>query len=199
MSSSPLRLNRIATRTLLIFSFILQGSLSSRLPNKNAETVISSWPPSHFDTVGDALMLNPFLSILRRAINATSLYQDLNDPSLTYTILAPTNQAFGDLLYKLDMTERELIEDTELLMKVLKFHVIPKSALKADDIRDNAKYETLLQDQFVTFFRESFFFFTKITVQGSDPKSNPAMVIFPDVSAAKSIIHIINKVVLPEL
>ena len=54
-------------------------------------------------------------------------------------------------------------------------------------------------DRSLIYCCRSYFFFTKITVQGSDLHSAPAMVIFPDVQAAKSIIHIINKVVLPEL
>ena len=44
----------------------------------------------------------------------------MNDPSHTFTLNAPTNQAFDALLYKLDMTERELLSDKKLLIKVWK-------------------------------------------------------------------------------
>ncbi len=40
------------------------------------------------------------------------------DDEKSYTILAPTNEAFRELLYKLDLTERQLLEDTQLLVKV---------------------------------------------------------------------------------
>jgi uncharacterized surface protein with fasciclin (FAS1) repeats len=73
---------------------------------------------------------------------------------MTTTILAPTNQAFGDLLRRLDMTERELFEDIQLLTKVLQYHVIPDVALKLDDLHDGQTANTLLQGQDVTFYRE---------------------------------------------
>jgi uncharacterized surface protein with fasciclin (FAS1) repeats len=87
-------------------------------------------------------------------IKATSILSKLNDPSMPWTILAPTNQAFGDLLRRLDMTERELFEDVELLSKVLENHIIPDVALKLDDLHDGQTVATLLPGQDVTFYRE---------------------------------------------
>lgn len=141
--------------------------------------------------------MNPFLSTLKKALNATGLIQPLNDPELVATILAPSDSAFENWLIELGLTEEELFEDTQLLSQVLTYHVIPGSALKSEDIDDGLTTETLLEDQSVSFHVESYFFFSKVEV--TDAKGGKAMVVFPDVGAAKTFIHVLDKVLVPDI
>jgi uncharacterized surface protein with fasciclin (FAS1) repeats len=149
----------------------------------------------HFKSVEEALKMTPVLSVLKRALNVTGLLDPLNDPELVATILAPSDSAFQQLLIDLSMTEEELFDDTQLLSQFLTYHVIPGSALKAGDIDDGLVAETLLEDQSVTFDVKAYFFFTKVEV--IDAHGGKGMVVFPDVSAAKCIIHVLDKVLVP--
>lgn len=152
----------------------------------------------HFDSVAAALEFNPLLSTLKKALRATNLDEVLNEPRLVATVVAPTNQGFTRLLKKLQMTEQELLDDTHLLSKVLKYHVIPGAAIKSSGLNDGEREETLLRKQYLTFHKELYYYFlTKITVQGGDCQSRATTVILPDVEAAQVVIHIINDVLLP--
>lgn len=178
-------------------SAIREKAMRSTYPGGPTGPYPGGPPGMHFKSVEEALKMNPFLTTLKKALNATGLIEPLNDPELVATILAPSDSAFQQLLIDLSLTEEELFEDTQLLSQVLTYHVIPGSALKAADIDDGLKAETLLEDQSVTFEVQSFFFFTKVEV--IDAKGGRAMVVFPDVGAAKSIIHVLDKVLIPDV
>jgi transforming growth factor-beta-induced protein len=80
-------------------------------------------------------VLNPFDSIVGLAVS-TGLFDtlvaavqaaDLVTPLVCggpFTVFAPTEQAFADLLAALDVTAEELLADTELLTQVLLYHVV---------------------------------------------------------------------------
>jgi len=163
-SSSSVSLSSVLIYAIISVTTFSRGALAVRLipsgerlesqTTTSSDTLLREWFPGHFDTVSDALSMNPFLSLLKRALNASSLFKDLDDLSATNTILAPTNQAFSDLLKRLDMTERELFADSELLSKILRHHIIPRVVLKLDDLHDGQVLETMLEDQPCTFYRE---------------------------------------------
>jgi uncharacterized surface protein with fasciclin (FAS1) repeats len=50
-----------------------------------------------------------------------------------FTVYAPTEEAFADLLEMLDVTAEELLADKEMLKNVLTYHVVP-GFYTADDI-----------------------------------------------------------------
>lgn len=152
----------------------------------------------HFDTLEDALRYNPLLSTLRKAIDESGLKDKLSDPELVATIVAPTDSAFSRLLKDLKLTEAELFGNKELLSQVLQFHVVPNQALKVDDLYDGEAEETLLPGHSLTFRKESYLYFlTKLTIFSDVAESKPATVQLSDVEAAKLVIHIVNRVLVP--
>lgn len=102
-----------------------------------------------------------------------------------YTVFAPTDAAFGDLLAELGITADQLLSDKKLLTKVLLYHVAPGS-------RDSAK--VLASDRIRTlnggFLLQSGGVLT-------DANGRTANIITVDIKASNGIIHVIDRVVLP--
>lgn len=86
----------------------------------------------------------PDFSTLTTALDAAELTEALNDPEEPYTVFAPTDQAFRNLLATVDLTEDELLE-SDLLDDILLYHVA--EALEEDEEnitdRDGGSLETL--------------------------------------------------------
>jgi uncharacterized surface protein with fasciclin (FAS1) repeats len=72
------------------------------------------------DPVGTAASNNPLLTTLVQAVTAANLVDTLNDPSATYTVLAPANPAFEALPAG---TLEAVLADQELLTTILTYHV----------------------------------------------------------------------------
>jgi uncharacterized surface protein with fasciclin (FAS1) repeats len=58
------------------------------------------------------------MSILLEAVTKAGVGDPLGNARTEWTILAPTNDAFVDLLEKLNMTKAQLLADTPTLTKV---------------------------------------------------------------------------------
>jgi len=97
-----------------------------------------------------------------------------------FTVFIPTNGAFG----RLSPTElKNLIQDKELLSRIIDYHIIRGTYLRSDfELLD--KIETLSGD----------------SVEISSPignRINDAMIEKVDVECANGIIHVIDTVLLP--
>lgn len=84
------------------------------------------------------------LSTLTAAIDASNLGEILKSPGLIATIFAPTNEAFADLLLAAGVDAATLLADTELVNRVLRYHVIPGQSLTTARLLDGNYYGTLL-------------------------------------------------------
>ena len=85
--------------------------------------------PANKDIVATASAL-PDFSILVEAVVAAGLVSALQGAG-PFTVFAPTNAAFADLLGELNVTKQALLANTALLTKVLTYHVVPARVLKA--------------------------------------------------------------------
>ncbi len=92
-------------------------------------------PKSLLETAEDA-----GLTILVDAVDAAGLTETLNQPG-PFTVFAPTNAAFEQLLADLDLTAAELFANTELLTTVLLYHVVPGN-LSAEELAAEAPFTT---------------------------------------------------------
>ncbi len=107
----------------------------------------------------------------------------------SFTVFAPTDDAFADALEALELTAEELLDNDELLNSVLTYHVIEGVALAAD-LEDGQEIETLngailtveVSDDGVTL------------TDGTDATYN---VIAADVMASNGVIHVIDGVLMP--
>ncbi|EFN56925.1 hypothetical protein CHLNCDRAFT_143443 [Chlorella variabilis] len=98
-------------------------------------------------SVADLVSSRNLTSVLEAALEAAGQLEQLSDPSLVATVLAPTDEAFAAALESLGMSVEELLADTELLAQVLPYHVIPGQALTAGDLEDGEILQTQLGGQ----------------------------------------------------
>jgi len=129
----------------------------------------------------------PALQSLVDAVVAADLVGALSDPSTTYTVFAPKNKAFASLLDTLGVETVDDI-DTDVLTKVLKYHVVPVAALSTD-LTDGQVLDTLDVPETLTVDLSDG---VKIVGVGST-----ATVIAPDNLAGNNVVHVINEVLLP--
>ncbi|MGB5385311.1 MAG: fasciclin domain-containing protein [Eudoraea sp.] len=113
-----------------------------------------------------------------------------------FTVFAPDNHAFVALLDALgddyhSLSDFDTEEEKALLVKVLTYHVVVGTAAFSKDLFDGQEIPTAQGES------------VKINITGStvhieDATSNNATVSLPDVEASNGVVHIINKVLLPQ-
>ncbi len=101
-----------------------------------------------------------------------------------FTVFAPTDDAFVDLLDGLEITAGDLLED-ERLVNILKYHVLAGKVM-AGDLSDGDTPETLLIPQILMIGVAD----EKVTV-------NDIEVTTPDIEASNGVIHVIDGVLFP--
>jgi uncharacterized surface protein with fasciclin (FAS1) repeats len=143
--------------------------------------------PADKNIVQTAIASAPEFSILVEAVVAAGLTQTLSGPG-PFTVFAPTNQAFADLLVELKTTKADLLANKALLTKVLTYHVVPGLVLKAD-VPVGVAIKTVQGD---TFTVDAAF---KITDQAARKSS----IVATDVLTQNGVIHVVDKVILPKL
>jgi len=121
-------------------------------------------------------------------------YVDLlssNDPDnddSPFTVFAPTNDAFADLLTELMLTSLADIE-TATLTATLNTHVVANANVLSTDLTDGMMVSTLGADLTVGLDPATL----------TDLNDRVANIIVTDVQAVNGVIHVIDTVVLPEL
>lgn len=112
-----------------------------------------------------------------------------------FTVFAPTNHAFTELLEILGDDYHSLADfDTEaeiaLLVDILKYHVVAGTAAFSTDLNDGQHIETLLGENIGVFLNGGVFI--------TDATDHLAEVVLADVEASNGVVHVINKVLLPQ-
>jgi transforming growth factor-beta-induced protein len=122
-------------------------------------------------------------SILLTALETANL-KDAVATGGPFTLFAPTDQAFADLLDQLDITAPELLANPDLA-SILLYHVAP-GTLRAGQLLKASTQATLSDGKSVL-----------AVLEGTDVLVNRAKVTRANVPASNGIIHVINKVLLP--
>lgn len=121
-------------------------------------------------------------STLARAVEAAGVGDTLRETGEKFTIFAPTDEAFAAL--PPDVLERLLRpENRDLLREVLAYHVVP-GAVSSKDLRTGL-IDTLGGGIAVRVTPD------RIIV-------NDGSVVQPDIQAANGVIHVVNRVLMPE-
>lgn len=132
-------------------------------------------------TIVDIAVGNDDFSILVSALQRAELVETLQGDG-PFTVFAPTNDAFADLLEALDISAEELLAQPDLA-DVLLYHVISGEVF-AGDLTDGLEAETVLGET-VTF-----------DLSG-DPMVNESNIIDTDIEASNGVIHVIDSVLVP--
>lgn len=140
------------------------------------------WPPSLevSDLVDTAVELEDF-STLVAAVQKAGLEDDLRGEG-PFTLFAPTDEAFADLLETLDVTAEELLNRSDLA-DILLYHVVSGKVMSSD-LQDGMEPATLNGKK------------VKIALN-PDKKVNDSNIEFADLEASNGVIHVIDKVLLP--
>jgi uncharacterized surface protein with fasciclin (FAS1) repeats len=100
-----------------------------------------------------------------------------------FTVFAPTDEAFAELP---EGTLEALLKDTEKLTAILTYHVV-EGAVMAEQVVGLDKAATLNGQNVM------------ISAGDDGVKINGANVIATDIPCSNGVIHVIDKVILPEM
>ncbi|WP_163717331.1 fasciclin domain-containing protein [Mangrovibacterium lignilyticum] len=141
-------------------------------------------PPS-MNIVETAMSYDPEFTILVQAVVKAGLQETLETGG-PFTIFAPTNDAFGDLLTELGYASLDEIP-METLVAVLKYHVVSGRVYSSDLV--SGPVNTL----------NGTFNIDTSTLKITDANSRESGLIpsLLDVQATNGVIHVIDKVLLP--
>ncbi|WP_297087883.1 fasciclin domain-containing protein [uncultured Draconibacterium sp.] len=139
-------------------------------------------------TVVDIVVESESHTTLEAAVVAAGLVETLQGDG-PFTVFAPTDAAFEDLLAELGYTSLDEI-DAATLEAVLLMHVVPGKVM-AGDLSDGFMAQTLQQEEIV------------INLNGgasiTDPNSRVSQITGTDLEAVNGVVHVIDKVILPDL
>lgn len=113
-----------------------------------------------------------------------------------FTVFAPTNEAFANLLDALgddyhSLADFDTHEEIELLIKVLTYHVVPNTAAFSTDLFDGQHIPTIQGENLGVSLSNG-------SVHITDATHENATVVIPDVEASNGVVHVIDKVLLPQ-
>ncbi|KQC29478.1 fasciclin domain-containing protein [Flagellimonas eckloniae] len=176
--------------TLLIFAFIFTSCSdddNDPIPPVEGDNIV--------ETAIDTADLSSLVSALQKADESANndLVSALSGDG-PFTVFAPTNAAFADLFAQLDGFSSlndfstEALQD--VLATILKYHVISGTAALSTDLT-NGQTLTTLQGSTVEVSTDGGVFI-------SDATSSDAEVTAANVETENGVVHIINKVLLPQ-
>lgn len=138
------------------------------------------------DIVQTAQAAGSFTTLLAAA-QAAGLVDALKAPG-PYTVFAPTDAAFADLLARLQrlgVSQSQLLSNTQLLTTILTYHVL-SGTVPSSAITGPLGPTTLEGRQLLIVPKDG-----KVTINGY------ATVTTPDVAATNGVIHVIDQVLIP--
>jgi uncharacterized surface protein with fasciclin (FAS1) repeats len=125
---------------------------------------------------------------LVEAVKAAGLVEMLSDPKATYTVFAPTDEAFN----KVGKDKvAALLKDKKALTNVLQFHVISGKAVMAKDV-------VTMKESVPTVQGSKFMIKVEKDKVSIGNKVAMANVIKTDVACSNGVIHVIDAVLMPE-
>jgi len=112
------------------------------------------------------------------------------DSPAPFTVFAPTNTAFGDLLAELELEELGDL-DADTLATVLSYHVLIDMNVTSDELEDGIVVTSLQGEDFTINLGD--------TATITDVNGRTSTIIATDVQATNGVIHAIDTVILPTL
>lgn len=138
---------------------------------------------SKLPTITEIAETTEGFGILYAALEAAELDETF-DGKRHFTVFAPTDEAFEELLGNLGMTPGQLLGMPDLLVAVLSYHVTRGDRNSGSVLGAGA---LKMLDRNVT----------SISVTNEGAMIEDAVITTPDIRASNGIIHVINKVIIP--
>ncbi len=142
------------------------------------------------DSIVDLALSKSNFSILVEAILFADLTETLKG-NRQFTVFAPTNQAFVDLLKKLDITKEQLFAEgnEDLVEKILLYHVAPGERF-AEDVVSSDQIRTMAEEFAMIKLEDG------MALIGND-KYGYAQITDTDLDVRNGVVHVINAVIVP--
>ena len=146
-------------------------------------------PAPEQSNIVELAQATPSLSTLVTAVVEAELVETLSSAG-PFTVFAPTDEAFGNLLSELGITAEELLA-REDLGAILTYHVVAGEAFAAD-LSDGQELTTVQGETLTVNIGDD-----GVTI--TDVNGNVSTVTLADVDASNGVVHVIDAVVLPTL
>ena len=179
-----MKIIKILTITLASL-FLLQACGSSKIETNAQETntPIDTTEPTPSTTIVDVAVANGSFTTLVAALQATGLDTTLSDTTATFTVFAPTDEAFALLGQE---AIDALLNDTEALADILTYHVISGEVDAAAAVASVGTTVEMVNGDEIG-----------LSLDGENLLVNLATVTFTDIQADNGIIHVIDAVLMP--
>ena len=139
-------------------------------------------------SIYDLAASTPSLSTLKTALDIFPDLVSALDSDGSFTVFAPTNDAFAALLGVIGQTGLSDIPES-VIERLLKYHVIAGATVMSTDLTDGQEAATLLSaDDKIT-----------VGIDGTSVTINGANVTTADVEASNGVVHILDAVLVPSL
>jgi len=138
---------------------------------------------SKLPTITDIAETTDGFGILYAALQAAGLDESF-DGTRHFTVFAPTDDAFAELLGALGLTADQLLADAALLDTVLRFHVSRGDRYSGSVLAAGAL--KMLDGNT-----------TSISVTNDGAMIEDAVITAVDIRASNGVVHIIDKVIIP--
>ncbi|MDA9261979.1 fasciclin domain-containing protein [Flavobacteriales bacterium] len=172
--------------------FLLAGSLIFISCKKDDDPIVTPTPTVNGDDIIDVAIASGFdsLAVALTEANLVSTFQ--GDDSGPFTVFAPTNIAFVNLLNSNPVWNRISDIDNTLLTEVLKYHVL-NGKVSSDLIIDGNFVNTLSGYTFKINITGA------VTIDVNATTGTGINVTSVDVAASNGVIHVIDQVLIPSI
>lgn len=143
-------------------------------------------PPTTTPSVIDIILADPQLTSFVDVLAELNLLDILNQNNLEFTVLAPTNNAFADIVDVLPT----LVEDE--LLNIVLYHVLPNITLRRAQFQTGF-YDSLSNVSLPCSVSSSRFLKIPLIFVGA----NGARVIRGEQIGSNGVVHKLNKVMIP--
>ncbi len=140
--------------------------------------------PSQIEAnIVEIALQNEGWSTLVAAVQAAGLVETLSGPG-PFTVFAPTNEAFSELLGELGLTAEELLANEPLLTSVLLYHVVPGRVFADDALAEGTL--TMADGNTAT-----------VSTRGGEVYINGAKILRANINTSNGVLYVIDEVILP--
>ncbi len=181
--------------TLLAFALVFAVSCNNDDDN-DGPIIIPAAPANIVETAQNNNGLSSLVAALAKADESANneLINTLGNEAGVFTVLAPSNEAFANLLDRLDGFDsledfnNEQLQD--LLATILTYHVASGAAVASTDLTEGMTITTV-QGENLTVSLEGGAAFV-------DAEGKASNVVTANVQATNGIVHVIDRVLLPQ-
>lgn len=144
-------------------------------------------------TVVNHAIANPNFTSLVAALTRNDMpdFAGILSGTGPFTVFAPTNTAFGDLLTELSLSGLGDVP-TGVLEETLKYHVVAGANVLSTSLTNNQMVATFQGQSFTVQLPNT-------GPQILDAADRTSRIVATDVQAANGVIHVLDKVILPAL